>query len=107
MAGWMNGNGKLWQMLVGVSVGAVLALGGWTLAISQRVTAVETNSNAHAGRLEALESGRTTPMSAEARAEFVNVRRDLAELQESIRTLSNGQSAIMSRLLDMGGERKR
>jgi hypothetical protein len=103
----MNGDGKLWQIIVGLTVGLLLGLGGWTLAISQRVTAVETNSNAHAGRLEALESGRTTPMSAETRAEFNSVRKDIAELQESTRTLSNGQSAIMSRLLDMGGERKR
>jgi len=80
------------QLLAALLIAAIAGLTGWVLAINARVSVVETQQGAAVQRLESLESGRTTPISAEARARFEAVqiqldaiRGQLAELNRRLR----------------------
>lgn len=84
----------------GLLIAAIAGLSGWVLAISERVKAVETTLPAHQYRIESLESGRTTPISAEATARLNSLTQQIAELRGDVKDLAKGQAQIMDRILD-------
>lgn len=86
-----------------VTASAIIALGGWTLTISQRVSKVETFDR----RIDGLESGRTTPMAAETRAEFMALRREISDLRSDnadkdkrIGEMHTAMTRLLERLID-------
>lgn len=82
--------GPNWQrtlasVLAGLALLAVGGLSAWVLDISQRVTSntatIIATINAHEARLMGLETGRTTPMAAETRAEFKSVKKSIDKVE--------------------------
>lgn len=73
------------HVLRGVAValvaGYLTASTTWMFVHSSKLAAVEVHIQALAVRIQALESGRTTPMAAETRAELNAVWREIEKLR--------------------------
>lgn len=88
-----EGNGHalrsaLWKITTALIVAYVTASFVWIFSLSQRVTSLEsatpTRLDSLAERVSALETGRTTPMAAETRAEFNSIWRELGKIKQVI-----------------------
>lgn len=89
-------------MVFTIIAATVISLGGWTLSISQRVSKTETYDQ----RLDAIETGRTTPMGPEARAEFNNLRREIGDMRERISLMHKSHNDLMRELITTVKEKK-
>lgn len=67
----------VWNIMISVFG---LALLSWVLVLTFRLVWVESREEANLVRISALESGRSTPMAAETRAELNAIWRKLDEL---------------------------
>ena len=103
-----------WIQFIGAVVLACLTgIVGWSWAISQRVTIVETIISANLLRLIALESGATGHELAETVARFnaVNIRIDaisesIMRIHKDTERLADSQEALLHRMLDGPKERQ-
>lgn len=69
------------SILTPVLVAAIVGAMGWLFTISQQVTTLEVRASAIENRLSAMESGRTTPMAAETRAELNALWREVDRIR--------------------------
>jgi hypothetical protein len=81
-----NGNGhyigsSLRVIATGLIVSFCTAVTTVLFVQASQVAALQEQSRAHSSRLSSLESGRTTPMAAETRAEFNAVWRELEKIR--------------------------
>lgn len=84
-----NGSGMFQKIIIGVIVGAICWLGGWTFQIAGLVSGLSAVQNEQRADINQLETGTTTPMSAEARATFNAVFDRLARIETKIDRLDD------------------
>lgn len=69
------------SLLTSIMLAAILGAMGWLFTITQRVTTLEVRAGAIESRITAMETGRTTPMAAETRAELNAVWREIDRIR--------------------------
>ena len=96
---------QFWGAALSVFLLALGATAGWVLTISERVTKIETHQMSNERRLESLETGRTTPMSAEARATLAAVSSELAQLRRDFErelvSVHEGQAELLRYMMKL------
>ena len=79
-------NGKIGNALKAIGVGLILsfltAVTTWLFVHTAKISSMEERQRSIDGRLSSLESGRTTPMAAETRAEFNAIWREMGKTRE-------------------------
>ena len=91
-------NTKWSQWLAGVLIGVILAGAPGALLVLPQLSAIAKTLEAMDERVTSLETGRTTPMSAEARVRFDGVDNRIDQLQKVVDKISDGQTSILERL---------